>query len=40
MDVSLVADRLERGTINGAIRLRTNDPIFPQVVVPVRGEVR
>ena len=40
MDVTLVPSRMERGSINGAIRLRTNDPIFPEVVVPVRGEVR
>jgi hypothetical protein len=40
MDVRLVPAQMERGMVNGAIRLRTNDPIFPEVVVPVRGEIR
>jgi hypothetical protein len=40
MDVTLVPDQIKRGTIDGTIWLRTKDPIVPEVVVPVRGEVR
>lgn len=40
MDVTVIPDRIERGAVNGTIRLRTDDPTFPEIVVPVRGEVR
>lgn len=40
MDVTLIPERIERGVVNGTIRLRTDDAIFPEVIVPVRGEVR
>jgi hypothetical protein len=40
MDVTLIPDQIKPGTIDGTIWLRTEDPIFPEVALPVRGEVR
>jgi hypothetical protein len=39
-DVALDPARLERSALNGAIRLETSDPAFPEVIVPVRGVLR
>ena len=40
MDISLVPDRLKQGPVSGIIRLCTSDPMFPEIAVPVRGEIR
>ena len=40
LDLALDPAQMAPGTINGAVRLRTSDPMFPEVVVPVRGDVR
>jgi hypothetical protein len=39
-DVALDPARLERSALNGAIRLETSDPAFPEVIVPVRAVLR
>ncbi len=39
IDVALVPDKIKRGKIQGNIRIETNDPLFPELDVPVRGEV-
>jgi hypothetical protein len=40
IDVRLQPARLRTGPIAGSIRIRTSDPRFPELSVPVRGEVR
>jgi hypothetical protein len=37
-DVAPGLDRIEPGRIDGSIRIRTDDPKFPELVIPVRGE--
>jgi hypothetical protein len=31
---------MERGNIDGSIRIQTDDPEYPEIVIPVRGEIR
>jgi hypothetical protein len=40
IDVGLVPRLLQPGPIQGLIILATSDPSFPEVTVPVRGEIR
>ena len=40
IDVSLNQERLERGPLNGSIIVRTSDPEFPELRIPVRGGVQ
>jgi hypothetical protein len=40
IDVGLVRDRLQAGKFAGSIRVLTSDKEFPELVIPVRGEVR
>lgn len=40
IDVALTKDRLQRGPINGTIRILTDDKQFPELIVPVRGEIQ
>ncbi len=40
IDIGLVQQRLKAGLISGAIRIATNDPRFPEITVPVRGEIK
>jgi hypothetical protein len=37
VSIALVASKVPKGKIEGTITVRTNDPAFPQVRVPVRG---
>jgi hypothetical protein len=39
-DVGLDMDRIVPGKIDGTIIIKTNDPEFPELVVPVRGEIK
>jgi hypothetical protein len=38
--VKPVVEDLQPGSFEGVIRIKTNDPEFPQLTVPVRGEVK
>jgi hypothetical protein len=38
--ITLIGDRIKPGRIEGAIDIETNDPEFPSLAVPVRGEIR
>jgi hypothetical protein len=40
MDINLIPDQLKQGVVSGMIRLGTSDPMFPEIAVPVRGEIR
>lgn len=40
LDISLVIEKLSRGKITGSIRILTNDRDFPELVIPVQGEVK
>src|SRR5262245_10196023 len=40
MDIKLIPDQVKQGVVSGVIRLRTSDPMFPEIAVPVRGEIR
>jgi hypothetical protein len=40
IDVALVADRLRPGPIGGTVTIVTDDKEFPEIVVPVRGEIQ
>jgi hypothetical protein len=39
IDVGLNMDRIVPGTIDGTIRIKTDDTEFPELTLPVRGEV-
>jgi hypothetical protein len=39
-DVGLDINRIEPGKIDGSIILKTDDPEYPELVVPVRGEIQ
>jgi hypothetical protein len=39
VDVSLVHEKLKPGPIKGTIRILTDDKEFPELIVPVRGDV-
>jgi hypothetical protein len=39
-DLELDSSKLAPGPLNGSLRLETTDAAFPELVVPVRGEVR
>jgi hypothetical protein len=39
-DISLAPEKLSLGALNGRIVIKTSDPRFPELVVPVRGHVR
>ena len=38
--VTLIGEKLQAGPIEGSIVIETNDPDFPNLTVPVRGEIR
>ena len=40
MDIKLIPDQVKQGMVSGVIRLGTSDPMFPEITVPVRGEIR
>ena len=40
IDVALIKERLQPGPIGGSIRILTDDKQFPEIVVPVRGEIQ
>ena len=40
MDIRLIPDAIKRGMLSGVIRLGTSDPKFPEIAVPVRGEIQ
>jgi len=40
IDVSINQDRLERGSLLGAITVKTGDPELPELRIPVRGDAR
>jgi hypothetical protein len=40
IDVSLDRNGLNPGTIDGSLRIKTDDSEFPELVVPVSGELR
>ena len=40
IDIALAPDRALRGPIAGTLRIVTTDPAIPELVIPVRGEVR
>jgi len=40
LDFGLVSQRLRPGRIEGTIRVMTNDGEFPEVLIPVRGELK
>ena len=39
-DVGLDMDRMVPGKIDGTIIIKTDDPEFPELVIPVRGEIK
>jgi len=40
LDVRPERSKLKPGKLEGTMRIATSDPSFPELVVPVRGEVR
>jgi hypothetical protein len=40
IDVSLDRDKLRLGKVEGLLRIRTDDREFPELLIPVRGELR
>jgi len=40
IDVRLRPETVRPGKLEGRIRIATSDPRFPELVVPVQGEVR
>jgi len=40
IDVGLAQALLRPGPISGSIRITTSDPDFPEITIPVRGEIR
>jgi hypothetical protein len=40
LDVGIAPDRLRPGSLDGTIRIRTDDPRFPELDVPVSGSIR
>jgi hypothetical protein len=40
MDIKLIPEQVKQGVVSGVIRLGTTDPMFPEIAVPVRGEIR
>ena len=40
IDVGLAVKRLEAGKIAGTVRILTDDPKYPEIALPVRGEVQ
>ena len=40
LDVGLVPERLRSGPIGGTIRVTTDDAEFPEILIPVRGELK
>jgi hypothetical protein len=40
ISVGLVRERIQPGRITGTLRITTDDEAFPELVVPVRGELR
>lgn len=39
LEVSLVPEKLTAGRIDGTLRVRTNDAEFPEIAIPIKGEV-
>jgi len=40
LDATLAPDRLRRGPLSGTIRIRTDDPRYPEIHLPVSGTVK
>jgi hypothetical protein len=40
IDFGLVPRLLRPGPISGSIRIATSDPRFPEIIIPVRGEIK
>lgn len=40
IDVALDRDKLKPGTLDGKLRITTDDAAFPELIVPIRGELR
>jgi hypothetical protein len=40
IDIILDRDKLRPGKMQGSLRIRTDDTEFPELLVPVRGELR
>ena len=40
LTLQLVVKKLQPGSFEGVVRIRTDDPDFPELSVPVKGEVR
>ena len=40
IDVAVIPEQARPGSLEGSIRIRTNDTDFPELVIPVRGSVR
>ena len=39
-DVGLKGNLIEPGKIDGTIRIKTDDPEYPELIIPVRGEIK
>ncbi len=39
VQVDVSPDKLRAGQVKGSIRIRTNDPTFPRLEIPVTGQV-
>lgn len=39
VQVNVCPEKLRAGQVNGSIRIRTNDPVFPRLEIPVTGQV-
>ena len=39
-DMTLARDKIQKGPIEGSVRIVTTNPAIPAVIIPVRGEVR
>jgi hypothetical protein len=40
ISVGLIRERMQPGRITGSLRITTDDEAFPELVIPVRGELR
>jgi len=40
MDIKVLPNQMKQGVVSGVIRLGTSDPMFPEIAIPVRGEIR
>ena len=40
LKIAPIKEKLKPGRLEGTIRIRTNDPEFPELVIAVRAEIR